>query len=117
MPEFANPFAGNIPKEMSAPELAAALRLDIAGELEAIHLYRAHAAATNDSLVKQQLLDIADEEVAHCGELLALVRYLDPSVGDKLASGEREVLERMEKLGIDPARINATIAPLAPTQE
>lgn len=116
MPAFADPFSGNINKEMTPVELAAALRLDIASELEAIHLYRAHAAATSDQLVKQQLLDIADEEVAHCGELLALVRYLDPSVADTLAEGESEVKKRMEKLGIDAEKIKATFAPLAPQE-
>jgi rubrerythrin len=114
MAEFANPFVANIPREMTPVELAAALRIDIAGELEAIHLYRAHAAATSDPLVKKVLLDIAGEETEHCGELLALVRYLNPDVAKELAEGEGEVKEMMQELGMSPEKIDATIAPFAP---
>ena len=38
MPRFANPFAGNVDRKMTNAELMQALRLDIAGELEAIYL-------------------------------------------------------------------------------
>jgi rubrerythrin len=36
MPNFANPFQGNVDRKLSNAELMQALRLDIAGELEAI---------------------------------------------------------------------------------
>lgn len=41
MPNFANPFQGNVNRKMTNAELMQAIRLDIAGELEAIyHYYR-----------------------------------------------------------------------------
>ena len=50
-----NPFVANIPRQMSTEELAQALRVDMAGELEAIIGYEAHAMATNDERVKKIL--------------------------------------------------------------
>ena len=38
MPSFPNPFAGNVDRKMTNAELMQALRIDIAGELEAIFL-------------------------------------------------------------------------------
>lgn len=100
MPSFADPFVGNVPRQITNQELAQAIRLDIASELEAIFLYDAHAAATTDPLAKKVLTDIRDEEVAHIGELMTLLQHLDPSVAEHLASGESEVKEMMEELGI-----------------
>lgn len=42
MPNFANPFQGNVNRKLTKEELIQAVRLDIAGELEAIYLYDAH---------------------------------------------------------------------------
>ena len=39
MPNFANPFQGNVNRKLTKEELIQAVRLDIAGELEAIYLY------------------------------------------------------------------------------
>lgn len=105
MPAFANPFSGNIDRKISKIELVQALRVDIAGELEAIYLYDAHAHATDDPVAKKVLADIRDEEIEHCGELLALMRYLDPTVTDLMLNGEGEVKEMMAGLGITPAAI------------
>lgn len=107
MPAFANPFSGNIDRKMSKTELFQALRVDIASELEAIYLYDAHAHATDDALARKVLLDIRDEEVAHVGELMTLLRYLDPSMAEHLLSGEDEVKEMMEELGIPQGTIQA----------
>lgn len=49
----------NVPRQMSNEELAQALRVDIAGELEAIIGYEAHTMATNDERVKKILYHIA----------------------------------------------------------
>lgn len=107
MPSFANPFSGNIDRKISKTELLQALRVDIASELEAIYLYDAHASATEDPLARKVLADIRDEEVAHVGELMTLMRYLDPAVADQLAGGESEVKEMMEELGIKEVTIRA----------
>lgn len=109
MPSFANPFSGNIDKTMSKQELMQALRLDVASELEAIYLYDAHAHATDDKVAKKVLMDIRDEEVEHVGELMALMRYLDPTIADLMQEGEGEVLEMMEELGISKSKIKSAV--------
>ncbi len=100
MPSFANPFPGNVDRKMSNPELMQALRLDIAGELEAIFLYEAHFLATDDPAAKAVLADIRDEEKAHVGELITLMRYLDSRETELFLDGESEVKEMLEKLEI-----------------
>ena len=105
MAEFANPFSGNVDRKLTREELIQAIRIDIASELEAMYLYDAHAAATDDPLVKAVLQDIRDEEKEHAGELLALMRYLDPIAAECLVEGQGEVREMMEKLGMDKAEI------------
>ena len=100
MPNFANPFQGNVNRKMTNAELMQAIRLDIAGELEAIYLYESHILATDDLAAKKVLEDIRDEEKAHMGELITLMRYLDPSETDHFLAGESEVKEMLEDLGI-----------------
>ena len=53
MPSFGDPFAANVERKMTKKELAQAIRLDLAGELEAIYLYDAHAQATDDPVAKR----------------------------------------------------------------
>ena len=112
MAEFANPFSGNCNRKISKDELIQAIRIDIAAELEAMYLYEAHAMATDDPLVKSVLQDIRDEEKQHAGELLALMRYLDPEIADFLAGGHGEVREMMEKLKMDEKLIDQTTGPI-----
>ena len=103
MPTFSSPFTGNIDRKITKTELIQAVRVDIAAELEAIFLYEAHAAATDDALAAAVLRDIRDEEMVHVGELLTLLRHLDPAVAEHLVSGEGEVKEMMQSLGILPS--------------
>jgi len=104
MPAFANPFQGNVERKLTKEELIQAVRLDIAGELEAIYLYDAHVQATDDEAAKKVLADIRDEEKAHVGELMTLLRTLDPKEAELFASGEAEVREMLDELGIsEPA--------------
>ncbi|MFV0414273.1 MAG: demethoxyubiquinone hydroxylase family protein [Oscillospiraceae bacterium] len=105
MPNMPNPFAGNVDRKMNKAELVQALRADIVGEIEAIYLYDAHVQATDDPVAKKVLADIRDEEVEHCGELLALVRYLDPTVAGLMENGEGEVREMMQQLGVSETKI------------
>lgn len=112
MPSFANPFEGNIDRKINKEELIQAIRLDIAAELEAMFLYQSHANATDDKLVKKVLLDIRDEEREHCGELLALLRYLDPNTDSFLTEGQGEVREMMEELGVEEKVITDSTGPL-----
>lgn len=100
MPNFANPFQGNVDRKISKEELVQAIRMNIAGELEAIYIYDSHVLATDNELAKHVIAEIRDEEKAHVGELMALLRVLDPEEAEHFASGEGEVKEMMEKLGI-----------------
>lgn len=103
MPNFTNPFSGNVDRKMSNAELLQALRVDIAGELDAILLYDAHYLATDDAAAKAVLADIRDEEKAHVGELITLMRHLDPQETFFFQEGEKEVKEMLETLGIQAA--------------
>jgi rubrerythrin len=101
MPAFGNPFQANVDRKMNKEELIQAIRLDIAGELEAIFLYDAHVQATDIEIAKKVIADIRDEEKAHIGELMTLLRTLDPKEAELFASGEAEVMEMLSELGID----------------
>lgn len=111
MPSFANPFVGNVNKKLSKEELIQAVRLDIAGELEAIYLYDAHVQATDNEIAKTVLGDIRDEEKAHVGELMSLLRALDPKEAELFAHGEQEVAEMLAELGINAAKTENVSAP------
>ncbi|CAB1241776.1 demethoxyubiquinone hydroxylase family protein [Clostridium sp. MT-14] len=100
MPNFANPFQGNVDRKMTKEELIQAVRLDIAGELEAIYLYESHVLATDNAAAKKVIADIRDEEKAHIGELMSLLKILDPEEAKHFADGETEVAEMMEELNI-----------------
>lgn len=97
---FGNPFSANVERKMTKEELIQAIRADLAGELEAIYGYDAHVQATDDPVAKAVLSDIRDEEKAHMGELLTLLKYLDPAEGVHYKAGEKEVLEELEEMGI-----------------
>lgn len=113
MPNFANPFTANVNRKMTTQELVQAIRLNIAGELEAIYIYDAHVQATDDEFAKKVISDIRDEEKAHVGELMTLLRHLDPKEAEFFAEGEGEVKEMMEDLGIkEPSVPNGTIGSL-----
>jgi rubrerythrin len=86
-----DPFVGNAPKKLTKEELIQALRVDIAGELEAIMAYDAHVMATDDERVKTILYSIRDEERQHVGELIHLLEILDPQEAQFLMKGKQEV--------------------------
>ena len=92
-----NPFVANVPRQMSNEELTQALRVDIAGELEAIIGYEAHAMATNDARVQKVLLHIADEERQHVGELQQLLYILNPNEEDKTKKGIQAVQQQQQQ--------------------
>ena len=89
-----NPFVANIPKQMSNDELAQALRVDIAGEYEAIIGYEAHAMATNDERVKKILFHIADEERKHVGELQQLLYIISPKEAVYIEKGKQVIQQQ-----------------------
>jgi rubrerythrin len=92
MPDFADPFSGNVPdRKLSAGELVRALRLDLAAEQEAIHQYMAQAEAADNELARKVLEDIANEERQHAGEFLRLLQILTGDEDKWLADGAAEV--------------------------
>jgi len=99
MPEFLNPFSGKAPdRKLTKEELIRAVRLDLAAEHEAVHLYMAHADATDDPLAKKVFIDIANEERVHAGEFARLLQILTGDEDDLLKEGAEEVDELAEEL-------------------
>ncbi len=103
MPEFVNPFTGLVPRKMTKQELIRALRLNMAAELEAVHLYMAHADATDDPVTRAVLIDVANEERVHAGEFLEAIRRLDPEEQSFLDEGQGEVQALAASLGAAPS--------------
>jgi len=100
MPEFVNPFSGKVPdRKLTNAELIRAIRLNIAAEHEAVHLYMAHADATDHPLAKEVLIDIANEERVHIGEFERLIEVLSGDEAKFIAEGREEVDEMIEELG------------------
>ncbi len=101
MPEFTNPFIGNVPdRKLTLGELLRAIRLDFAAEYEAIHIYMAQAEATDHPLARKVLTDIADEERVHAGEFARLISILtEGTEDDLLAEGAAEVNDMAAEIG------------------
>ena len=94
MAEFVNPFSGKVPdRPLTKEEVIRAIRLDIAAEHEATHLYMSHAEAIDDPLARAVLIDIANEERVHLGEFMRLLSILTGDEDKWLAQGTVEVDE------------------------
>lgn len=92
-----NPFIANVQRQLSTEELSQAIRVDIAGELEAIIGYEAHAMATNDERAKKILYHIADEERQHVGELQQLLYILSPKEEEFIEKGKQTILQQQSQ--------------------
>ncbi len=99
MPEFLNPFSGVVPRKLTKEELIRAIRLNISAEHEAVHLYMAHADATDDEFARKVLTEVANEEREHIGEFMELLRRLAPDEAGYLETGRQEVVEMAESGG------------------
>lgn len=80
-------------RKLSPVELAAAIRQAIISEHDAVAQYTLQADAVSDPVVRKVLLDIADEERVHIGELSRLLQRLTKDENDKMNEGAREVLK------------------------
>jgi rubrerythrin len=99
MPDFMDPFVGVTPdRKLTDRELARALRLSLAAEEEAIHLYEALADATDNKLAAAVLQDIANEEREHAGEFQRLLNILLSDEEKLMQNGAEEVNEMAEKV-------------------
>lgn len=121
MPEFADPFSGTIPeRKLTHEELVRAIRLNIAAEHEAIHLYMAHAEAADHPLAREVLIDIANEERVHIGEFERLLEILTGDEAKWVTEGREEVDEmaaEMEAADTAPTEQAEVAAPQAGGEE
>jgi rubrerythrin len=101
MPQFLDPFSGVVPRKITKSELVRAIRQNIAAEHEAVHLYLAHADATDDELAKKVLADIANEEKVHAGEFMELLRRLAPDEAQFIEEGRLEVEAMAQGMGTE----------------
>ncbi len=92
-----NPFVANVTKRMSNDETIQAIRVDLAGELEAIIGYEAHAMSTDDERVKKVLFHIADEERQHVGELQQLLYILCPKEAEHTEKGKQAIVQQQQQ--------------------
>lgn len=92
-----DPFVATVPRQLLAEELVQAIRVDIAGELEAIIGYEAHAMATIDERAKKILYHIADEERRHVGELQQLLYVLNPGEQQHIDKGMQAVQQQQSQ--------------------
>jgi len=99
MPEFSSPFTVlKNDRKLTGEELVRAIRFMIAAEYEAIQMYQQTAESTDNTLAKEVLLDIANEEKEHAGEFLRLLHELEPGEEGFYREGYEEVEEMIEKL-------------------
>jgi hypothetical protein len=100
-PKIAMDFSSIAPmitpdKKMDERETARALRLAIAAEHDAAHLYELMADSCESKAVAELLQDIADEEKVHVGELQWLLSHIDKDNGRLLQEGMDEAREGLE---------------------
>jgi rubrerythrin len=104
--DFSNPFPGiKETRPMSHDDLIRALRLDLAAEEDAIHLYEAHANASDNEMATTMLRDIANEERKHAGEFLTLIEALAVDESELLAEGRQEVEDKFPDLRVGRVRV------------
>jgi rubrerythrin len=98
MPEFSNPFSVlKNDRRLTRQELVRSIRFMIAAEYEAIQLCQQTAESTDNALVKEVLMDVANEEKEHAGEFLRLLRELAPEEENFYRKGYKEVEEVITK--------------------
>ncbi len=88
----------SIPRKLTKPELARALRQSIADEYEAIHVYTQIAEATDDKFVKAVFMDIVWEEQLHASQFWELLSEVDPSEAKAWEQAVKENREMKDKL-------------------
>ncbi|HZT09233.1 MAG TPA: demethoxyubiquinone hydroxylase family protein [Chloroflexota bacterium] len=110
-----DPFTYNAPKKMSDAELARALRLDAAAEIDAMNLYEAHIEATDNEDAKKVLAFIAKDEKEHFALFVELIRRLDPAEADELTQSapKLDVILRTPIGGIAEQAVESAGGPAA----
>ena len=94
MPDFATPFSvQKNDRVLTDTETLRALRFSIAAEFEAIQIYEQLAESIDNEDVVKVLMEIADEERVHVGELQKVLLDLSPEEAEKYNEGADEVAE------------------------
>ncbi len=102
MTAFLDPYSGLAPdRKLTDRELSRAIRLALSAEEEAVHLYEALADATEHTLAKSVLQEVANEERVHAGEFLRLQSLLLDDEDGKLNEGAGEVDVMRKKVAGD----------------
>jgi uncharacterized protein len=91
--EFTNPYVGTVRRKLSDSELAQAIRLDIAAELDAINLYQTHIESTDNDTARRMIQHIMDEEKQHMEEFTQILYMLDRRQAEFVRVGQREFAE------------------------
>lgn len=98
MPNFASVFIGNnLDRKLTKDEMIRSLRFSISAELEAIVFYDQLAKASDNSLFKRVMLDIANEESVHLGEFIRVLFELNPDEKNFMDKGFDEVQDIIKK--------------------
>jgi hypothetical protein len=84
-------------KKLDERELSRAIRMAIAAELDAVHLYELIVDSSDDEAVKKVLTDISSEEKVHAGELQELLSKLDKDSDKYLEEGRKEVKDNKKE--------------------
>ena len=71
-------------------------RQDLMGEIQAVIEYDAHIHSANDRIARQTWQHIKNEELAHIGELLGLLNYLDPDQKQHVQKGLSEFYDHQK---------------------
>lgn len=91
--ELTDPFKLVPDRQLSDEEQVAMIRQAIIAEHDATAQYTLQAQAARDPVVKKTLLDIADEERVHIGELTKLLQRLTKNEDKLMRQGAEEVEE------------------------
>jgi hypothetical protein len=84
------PFHALVPRKLSDAELAAAMRLNLEAEMDAINLYSMHVEATDNEAAKAILRHVMDEEKEHAALFKELIKRLDPAQAQHDAAAPRK---------------------------
>ncbi len=91
--DFTNPFGSMERRRLTDAELAQAIRLDMATELDAINLYQAHLESTDNPVAQQVIRHVMEEEKEHLVEFEQLLFLLDASQAQKAVEAAQEFAE------------------------
>ena len=91
-----NNYGSDITPSIMSFDTLQKARQDLIGEIQAVIEYDAHIHSTNNPLARQTWQHIKNEELAHIGELLGLINYLDPEQKQYVQKGLAEFFENQK---------------------